>query len=83
MRYEVARRFETKISGDKKAIFNRILQMAEANNITVNGDENSGTFSGLVTGSYFVTGDNVSITIIRKPLFVSWDYVEGLIQKGL
>lgn len=44
--------------------------------IMVSGDSNKGWFTGLFEGTYNIDGDEASIVITRKPIFLSWNLVD-------
>ncbi len=70
--------FNYRIWRKPESVINKVCALAQ-DKIVVSGTNQSGRFTGLFEGRYSVTDDNASITITRKPLFVSWSTVE----KGL
>ncbi len=42
----------------------------------MSGNTQSGRFSGLISGTYEVSGGVAIVTITEKPFIVSWGYVE-------
>ena len=47
--------------------------------ITISGNTESGTFSGVASGTYEVHGNTLRFAVDKKPMIVSW----GMIEKGL
>lgn len=61
-----------------EAILDRIVTLAQ-DKVVVSGNGLRGHFTGMFEGMYAVNGSNASITITRKPMFLSWSLVdEGL-----
>ena len=48
---------------------------------TLEGDEKSGTFAGRgIEGHYSVEGDQVTVTITKKPALAPWAIIEKLVK---
>jgi hypothetical protein len=77
----MGRTFKFRIKGDKKAILAEVRRRAAEQGVTFEGDESGGQFSGLISAYYEVSGDLVTLTIERKPWFVSWETIESQIQQ--
>lgn len=70
--------FRLRIKRDPEVLLDQVCMLAQ-DRVMVSGNSRRGRFSGMFDGSYQVEGNQVSIRIKRKPLFVSWT----LVQRGL
>ena len=70
--------FNVRIRRDPEQVLDQVCLMAQ-DKVVVSGNSRRGRFTGWFDGSYEVEGDQVSLCIRRKPLFVTWSMVE----KGL
>ncbi len=70
--------FNVTITRDPLMLLDKVCLLAQ-DKVVVSGNVNRGKFTGLFNGSYWVDGNNVSVKIEKKPIFVSW----SLVQKGL
>ncbi len=77
----MGRTFKFRIKGDKKAILAKVRKRAAGQGVTFEGDESGGQFSGLISGSYKVSGEVVTLTIEEKSFIVSWETIESRIQQ--
>ena len=77
----MGRTFKFPFKGDKKALLAEVRRRAAEQGVTFEGDESSGQFSGLISGTYMVSGEVVTLTIEEKPFFVSWETIESRIQQ--
>ncbi len=75
--------FRIKVSGDLEAKLEIARRKASAQGVTLQGDTRSGSFSGLITGTYSISGGMATVTITSKPFIVSWDYVESQLRAFL
>jgi|GEM_PF-1901729 len=81
--------FSVEFVGDAKELFMMLVELAEENGATLNGDETGGSFSGslgpiTIRGEYSVTGQVVTVTITRKPLFFpTCDMIEGAVRDNV
>ena len=72
--------------GDVSSAINKVKEaVAKQSGATFNGDTSKGSFSGstavgTVEGNYTVNGNNVSITITKKPFVVPQSTVESKIR---
>ena len=73
--------FKFRIEGDKKALLAEVRRRAAKQGVNLEGDESSGQLSGLVQGSYEVSGDDVAVTIEKKPLIASWKMIESRVRQ--
>jgi len=64
--------FTIHFEGEARQLVERAKQTAAQNHVQFDGDEHSGNFSGFsVAGTYTVTGQTVTITINRKPFYIT------------
>ena len=74
--------FALSFAGDPVQLVNRAKQIAAQNHVQFDGDEHSGTFSGDgVAGTYKVENYTVTITINRKPFFVTMTVIRDHLQQ--
>jgi hypothetical protein len=57
------------------AVINKVCALAQ-DKLIVSGTSLRGKFSGMFEGNYSVAGEEASIEITRKPMFVSWSLVD-------
>ena len=63
-------------------LVNRAKQTAVQNHVQFDGDEHSGNFSGDgVAGTYTVQGHTVTVTINRKPFYVTMAMIQNQLQQ--
>ncbi len=67
--------FKYEIRRKPDMVLNQVCSLAQ-DKLVVSGDQHNGEFSGLFDGFYSVDGAEASITIRRKPVFVSWKMVD-------
>jgi hypothetical protein len=70
--------FDVTIHRDPNVLLERICMLAQ-DRVIVSGDTRRGRFSGLFDGSYNLHGNQLRVTIQKKPMFVSW----ALVKQGL
>ena len=71
------------VGKDVKALVEKATKTLAANQITLDGNEVSGVFSGRhVHGQYIVAPDEILFTVNSKPIFLAEDEVEGWIKEG-
>jgi hypothetical protein len=74
--------FALSFAGDSVQLVNRAKQVAAQNHVQFDGDEHFGTFSGDgVAGTYKVENHTITITISRKPFFVTMAMIQEHLQK--
>lgn len=74
----MGRTFRYTVAGDPAGYIDRAKRVAADNGAQFVGDESSGTFSGRgVEGRYAVDGEDVVITIDKKPMIAPWGAVEA------
>ncbi len=75
--------FRFKVSGDLAAKLEIARRKASAQGVSLEGDTRSERFSGLITGTYSISGGMATVTITNKPFIVSWGYVESQLRAFL
>lgn len=73
--------------GDKAGLLNKIKNTV-GDKGTLNGNEQQGKFTGSTPigsfeGSYTINGDDINITIDKKPFLVSHDRIKDEFEKAL
>lgn len=79
--------FTVKYSGDKAGLLNKIKSTVGSKG-TLNGDEKQGSFEGSTPvgsfeGRYVIDGDNITVTIDKKPFLVSNGRIQEEFEKAL
>lgn len=83
----MSKQFTISYPGDKAQLITRLKNMIGSNG-TLAGNENSGNFKGSTPvggfeGSYAIQGDDIIVTIDKKPMLVSTDRIKEEFQKAL
>jgi hypothetical protein len=83
----MSKQFTISYPGDKAQLITKLKNMI-GNNGTLAGDENNGNFKGSTPvggfeGSYSIQGDNITVTLDKKPMLVSTDMIKSEFQKAL
>jgi hypothetical protein len=74
--------FTIPFQGDPAGLVKRAKQIAAQNHVQFDGNEHSGNFSGDgVAGAYTVEGQNVTVTINRKPFYVTMAMIQSHVQE--
>ncbi len=77
----MSKQFSVKIKGDAHAVITKAKVSAKKNNVLFTGDEREGQFSGMgVEGKYGIQGDDLTITIEKKPLLITWSLLESKLR---
>lgn len=79
--------FTVKYPGDKTELLNKI-KSAVGSKGNLNGNEQQGSFEGSTPvgsfeGSYKIDGDDINITIEKKPFLVSHSRIKDEFEKAL
>ncbi|MFP5436321.1 MAG: hypothetical protein ACLGH8_00860 [Bacteroidia bacterium] len=79
--------FNVKYPGDKTQLIDKIKQ-AVGTKGSLNGNEQQGSFEGSTPvgsfeGSYVINGDNITVTIDKKPFLVSHSRIKDEFEKAL
>ena len=78
----MAATFSLPFQGDPVQLVNRAKQVAAQNHVQFDGDERYGTFSGDgVAGTYSVHGQTVTVTINRKPFFITMAVIQNHVEQ--
>ena len=64
-------------TGDAEGGFELVRTKAGGVGITLEGDDQQGTFSGTAEGTYRREGDRLRFEVQKKPFFVSWSMIES------
>jgi len=72
----VGQTFRIPVRGDLEVKLRYARQQAATRGVTMTGDTRSGHFSGLISGSYEISGGVAIVTITEKPFVVSWATIE-------
>ncbi|MFO8072795.1 MAG: hypothetical protein R6V85_13060 [Polyangia bacterium] len=67
--------FNVRIDRNPEELLDQVCAIAQ-DRVVVSGDTRRGRFTGMFDGNYEVSGDQVAVSIRRKPFFVSWSLVE-------
>lgn len=79
--------FIVKYPGDKTQLIDKIRQ-AVGSKGSLDGNEQQGSFEGSTPvgsfeGSYIISGDNITVTIDKKPFLVSHSRIKDEFEKAL
>lgn len=77
----MAKSFTVIIREDPEELLERVRRKASKGGVNFWGDSVRGGFSGKVSGSYSISGNQLTITITKKPFIVSWGFVKSEIRK--
>ena len=83
----MANQFTVKYPGDKTQMLNKIKTMVGSSG-SLEGDETIGVFQGSTPvggfeGSYQINGDDITVTIDKKPFLVSNSRIQEEFEKAL
>ena len=77
----MAKTFQFPLSTDVDTVITKAKQHAKDIKANFEGDTHKGTFSGSgVKGGYVISGDNIEVTIHKKPLIAPWSMVENSLK---
>lgn len=66
---------------DRELFLENARSSAEAMGATIEGDMTGGVFSGRgVEGEYRIAGDQVTVTIMKKPALAPWPLIETIVK---
>jgi len=78
----MATTFSISFEGDPVQLVKRAKQIAAQNHVQFDGDEHSGNFSGDgVAGTYTVQEHTVTVTINRKPFYITMAMIQSHVQQ--
>jgi len=79
--------FEFRLAGDVQMKLLRIQALAAKKHVTFTGDTEKGSFYGgfpllgqVISGTYRIVGDMVSVKVMQKPSMYSWAQVEEMLR---
>jgi hypothetical protein len=77
----VAKRFEIRIAAKPGCLIEHFRRSALEHEFEFVGDESAGRFSGKgIEGAYEIRGDQLLLTIHKKPFFLPWMLVEAAVK---
>ncbi len=79
----MAQTFRIPVHGDLEAKLRFAQQQAGKQGVTMSGNTQSGRFSGLISGTYEISGGVVTVTITAKPGIAAWAYIERQLRAFL
>jgi hypothetical protein len=71
------------MKGNLQAKLNVAREKAAKRSVRLEGGPESGTFSGLISGAYQIFEGIATVTITKKPFFISWETVEAQLRQFL
>ena len=75
--------FQIPVRDDLETKLRYARQQAAKRGVTMSGDTRSGQFSGLISGSYAISGGVATVTIATKPFIASWATIEQQLREFL
>lgn len=72
--------FHFTLKGDPEAKLKQAQAAAASRGVKMTGDARAGEFSGLITGSYEVAGEDFAVFVTRKPMLASWPMIENQLR---
>ncbi len=75
--------FRIPVRGDLEAKLSYAKRKAAEKSVTMAGDTRSGSFSGMISGTYSISGGIATVAISRKPFIASWDMIESQLREFL
>ncbi len=75
--------FRIPVKGNLQAKLRVAKQKAAKQGVRLEGDTEFGTFSGLILGTYEISQGVATVRITKKPIIVSWAYVEAQLREFL
>ena len=77
----MAYEFDIDFNGEPAGVLARVKALAEQRGGTLEGDDESGTFSGQgVLGTYRVEESKMRIALTAKPFFLTWPAIETAVR---
>lgn len=74
--------FGINLSKDPAAVVKSARAQAAKHEFEFDGDENEGRFAGKgIQGLYTISGQEMKITIAKKPMLLPWAVIESAITK--
>jgi hypothetical protein len=79
----LARSYRYRFGGAAATLVTRVRQLAEANGVGFEGDDEAGRIEGRgVKATYDVSGDVATVTVHRIPFIISWGMVESQLDSA-
>ncbi len=75
--------FRIPVKGNIRAKLSVARQKAAKQSVRLEGNTESGTFSGLISGTYEISEGIATVVITKKPFFISWETVEAQLREFL
>ena len=79
----MAQTFKFPVAGDLAAKLDFAKRRAAQQGVTIQGDTRAGRFSGMISGSYSISGGIATVTITNKPILAPWSYIESQLRQFL
>ena len=77
----MAKMFTFTLIGDVEAKLQKVRTAAPGQGVNFQGNEREGTFDGLISGTYQVEGNRISINVTNAPIYVTWATIEDRLRK--
>ncbi len=78
----MSKSFSMPLNDDPAALVERARKLAEDRGVEFSGDVSSGHFAAKwVEGEYVIEGDNITVTVTRKPMVAPWSMVESKVKE--
>jgi hypothetical protein len=82
------KKFVFDLIGDPNEKLQQVKRAAARRGITFQGDNVEGRFSsttlvGRLAGYYRISGGKITVTVNDKPVFISWQMIEGQLRQFL
>lgn len=77
----MSKQFLITLTSDVHKVIDRFKATAQKNNFQFSGDDRLGQFSGKgIEGRYEINGNQLTITIEKKPLLIAWSLIESTVR---
>lgn len=78
----MSKTIEVKLNRDPQEVVAKFKATAEKNGVHMAGDHQGGEFHGKgIEGRYAIVGDALTITLLKKPIFLSWSLMETKVRE--
>ncbi len=75
-------KFDVKLNRDAHDVVAKFKTVAEKNGVHMSGDHQHGKFIGMgIEGRYQIEGDVLTLTILKKPMLISWSLMEAKVRE--
>jgi len=72
--------FHFAMKGNPEEKLAKAKAAAASRGVTMSGDAIHGEFTGPITGSYDVAGEDITVFVTRKPMIASWQMIENQLR---